>query len=307
MFEQLLRIDTTMSTSEFQRTFLIDGLISTNSLNFLTGVSTIGKTTVVYHLAKCIADNEEWFGKEVDNGKVLIFDNEMGMYNFDEMMDSLGQKQLHNVGYIEDQFIDIKDKTQVSNMYDYIINEVDHHNLKLVIIDSLSACCGNLDENSNTDMRAFMDFADKLSHICTTLVIHHKGKSDFTEFRGASIIKDRADNFFVMDRHGEIRIVKNRSGKYKNQCILFDFIDDGQSIKLCSKDYELKEFEPKKGISQIIFDNLEDGMNQTQLFEKMRSNGVRFVNEEVRKILKSSTKIEIRKGPNNASFYYLKS
>jgi hypothetical protein len=307
MFEQLLRIDTTMSTSEFQRTFLIDGLISTNSLNFLTGVSTIGKTTVVYHLAKCIADNEEWFGKKVDNGKVLIFDNEMGMYNFDEMMDSLGQKQLHNVGYIEDQFIDIKDKTQVANMYDYIKNEVDHHNLKLVIIDSLSACCGNLDENSNTDMRAFMDFADELSHICTTLVIHHKGKSDFTEFRGASIIKDRADNFFVMDRHGEIRIIKNRSGKYKNQSIIFDFIDDGQSIKLCSKDYELKEFEPKKDMSQIILENIEDGMNQTQLFEKMRSNGVRFINAEVSKILKSSKKIEMRKGPNNASFYYLKS
>jgi hypothetical protein len=307
MFEQLLRIETTMSTSEFQRTFLIDGLISTNSLNFLTGVSTIGKTTVVYHLAKCIADNEEWFGKKVDNGKVLIFDNEMGMYNFDEMMDSLGQKQLHNVGYIEDQFINIKDKTQVANMYDYIKNEVDHHNLKLLIIDSLSACCGNLDENSNTDMRAFMDFADKLSHICTTLVIHHKGKSDFTEFRGASIIKDRADNFFVMDRHGEIRVIKNRSGKYKNQCIFFDYSDDGEYIQLCSKNYELNEFEPKKDISQIIIENLEDGMNQTQLFQKMRSFGITFNDGPTSKLLKNMKNIEIRKGLNNASFYYHKS
>jgi len=155
-------------------------------------------------------------------------------------------------------------------------------------------------------MRSFMDFADKLSHICTTFVIHHKGKSDFTEFRGASIIKDRADNFFVIDKQGEIRISKNRSSNKGNQSICFDYIDDGEYIKLCSKNYELKEFEPKKDLSQIILENLEDGMNQTQLFEKMRSNGVSFIDQEVRKTLKSMKAIETKTGLKNASFYYRK-
>jgi len=62
----------------------------------------------------------------------------------------------------------------------------------------------------------------------------------------------------------------------------------------------------KKELSKIIFENLEDGMNQTQLFDKMRTNGVRFINEEVRKILKSSNRIDIGRGPNNSSIYYHK-
>jgi RecA-family ATPase len=307
MFIGRNRKETKLFTKENIRTYLVDGLIAHNSLNFITGPSSVGKTTVLYHLAKCIADNESWMNMKTDNGKVIVFDNEMGVYEFDQKMDKLDQKCLENIYHIEDQFIDVKYAIEIGAMFSYIENEVKNHNLKLVIIDSLSACCGNLDENSNTDMRTFMDFADKLSHICTTFVIHHKGKSDFSEFRGASIIKDRADNFFVMDKQGEIRISKNRSSNKGNQSISFDYVDDGEYIQLCSKKYELKEFEPKKDLSQIILENLEDGMNQTQLFEKMRSNGVRFVNEQVSKILKSSTKIEIRKGSNNASLYYLKS
>jgi len=307
MFIGRNRKETKLFTKENIRTYLVDGLIAHNSLNFITGPSSVGKTTVLYHLAKCIADNESWMNMNTDSGKVIIFDNEMGVYEFDQKMDKLDQRCLENIYHIEDQFIDVKYAIEIGAMFSYIENEVKNHNLKLVIIDSLSACCGNLDENSNTDMRTFMDFADKLSHICTTFVIHHKGKSDFSEFRGASIIKDRADNFFVMDKQGEIRISKNRSSNKGNQSISFDYVDDGEYIQLCSKKYELKEFEPKKDLSQIILENLEDGMNQTQLFEKMRSNGVRFVNEQVSKILKSSTKIEIRKGSNNASLYYLKS
>lgn len=307
MFIGRNRKETKLFTKENIRTYLIDGLIAHNSLNFITGPSSVGKTTVLYHLAKCIADNQSWMNMKTDTGKVIVFDNEMGVYEFDQKMDKLDQKCLENIYHIEDQFIDVKNSVEVSAMFSYIENEVKNHNLKLVIIDSLSACCGNLDENSNTDMRSFMDFADKLSHICTTFVIHHKGKSDFTEFRGASIIKDRADNFFVMDKQGEIRISKNRSSNKGNQSICFDYIDDGKYIKLCSKNYKLNEFEPKKDLSQIILENLEDGMNQTQLFEKMRSNGVTFNDGPTSTLLKSMNNIEIRKGAKNASFYYHKS
>lgn len=307
MFKLVSLEQTIMIKNQNERTYLIENIIASNSLNLLTGVSTIGKTTSVYHLAKCIVDGEDWFGHKVDQGNVIVFDNEMGLYDFSYLCERLDFKNKKSMGYIEDQFIDIKNKQLTKEFYAYIEDQVVNNNLKLVIIDSLSACCGNLDENSNTDMRIFMDFADKLSHICTTFVIHHKGKSENTEFRGASLIKDRTDNFFLMEQQGEIKIIKNRNGRYKNQSIFFDFIDDGESITLCSKNYILKEFQHKKGLSEIIIENLEDGMNQTQLFEKMRNNNVRFIDAEVRKILKSSANIDIRKGLNNASFYYHKS
>jgi hypothetical protein len=192
-------------------------------------------------------------------------------------------------------------------MYSYIQNLVEHENLKLVIIDSLSACCGNLDENSNTDMRTFMDFADKLSHICTTFVIHHKGKSENTEFRGASIIKDRADNFFVMDKSGEIKISKNRSGRMKDQRICFNYNEDESNIVLTINDSYSSISQPKKDLKQIILDNLVDGMNQTELFNQMRNNGNSFINKEAVYLLKTMKSIEVEKGPNNSSLYYHKS
>jgi archaellum biogenesis ATPase FlaH len=303
MFIRKKRNETGLFRKNNVRTYLVDGLIAHNSLNFITGPSNIGKTTVIYHFAKCVTDGNDWFGKTIDQGGVMLFDNEMGIYDFDEKMEELGQSNLENFSYIEDQFIDVKNQTEVLGFYSYIQNEVDNHNLKLVIIDSLSACCGNLDENSNTDMRLFMDFADKLSHICTTFVIHHKGKSLENEFRGASIIKDRSDNFFVMDKLGEIKISKNRSGRMRDTKISFDYVRNNSYVSLILDEANSNGFEPKKSLCEIILENLEDGMNQTQLFEKMRSNGVSFIDGDVRKILKSSIRINIERGPNNSSIY----
>jgi hypothetical protein len=288
------------------RTYLIDGLIAHNSLNFITGVSNVGKSTILYYLAKCITDNNDWFNFKTDTGKVLIFDNEMGMYLFSEKMDKLNQSQLNDLYHIEDDFIDVKNPHERSGLYSSIENMVKNDNLKLVIIDSLSACCGNLDENSNTDMRMFMDFADKLSHICTTFVIHHKGKNTETEFRGASIIKDRSDNFFVMDKSGEIKISKNRSGRMKDQRICFNYSEDDSYIQLTVNHSYSSISQPKKDLQQIILDNLEDGMNQGELFEKLRNNGTSFITKEAVYILKTLKSIEVKKGDKNSSLYYHK-
>lgn len=288
------------------RTYLIDGLIAHNSLNFITGVSNVGKSTILYYLAKCMTDNNDWFNFKTDTGKVLIFDNEMGMYLFSEKMDKLNQIQLDDLYHIEDDFIDVKNPHERAGLYSSIENMVKNDNLKLVIIDSLSACCGNLDENSNTDMRMFMDFADKLSHICTTFVIHHKGKNTETEFRGASIIKDRSDNFFVMDKSGEIKISKNRSGRMKDQRICFNYSEDDSYIQLTVNNSNSLISQPKKDLKQIILDNLEDGMNQSKLFEKLRNLNVSFIDAEVRLLLKTMKSIELKKGPNNSSLYYHK-
>lgn len=307
MFNKITKEVASMFVKDHVRTYLIDGLIAHNSLNFITGVSNVGKSTILYHLAKCIADNENWFDFNTDSGSVLIFDNEMGLYEFNTKFDKLGITNESSIHYIEDQFIDVRNKVEANGFYDYVENMVKNDNLKLVIIDSLSACCGNLDENSNTDMRTFMDFADKLSHICTTFVIHHKGKSENTEFRGASIIKDRSDNFFVMDKSGEIKISKNRSGRMKDQRICFDYSEDESNIVLTVNHSNSSISQPKKDLRQIILDNLEDGMNQSKLFEKLRNSNVTFIDAEVRLLLKTMKSIEVKKGPNNSSLYYHKS
>jgi RecA-family ATPase len=250
----------------------------------------------------CVSDGKEFFNLKTDKGSVLYFDNEMSKYQSYQRQMKLNIQDMRALGYVESDFPDITNLKEVNQFYYDIEQEVANDNLKLIVIDSLNACCSNLDENSNSDMRIFMDFASKLAKICTVLIIHHKGKSEHSEFRGASVIKDRCDNFFAVDKKGEFKIIKNRNGKNSGSKIDFTFKDD-EYVEFNTTHQNQSYSEPKKDLSQIIIENLEDGMNQTQLFDKMRTNGVRFINEDVRKILKSSIKVDIEKGPNNSSIY----
>jgi RecA-family ATPase len=287
---------------DYKMTYLVENLIESNSLNLLVGPSNVGKTWISYYLSVCISDGKDFFNHKTDRGSVLYFDNEMSKYQSYLRQTKLNIQDLTALGYVESDFPDITNLKEVKQFYYDIQQEVEDDNLKLIVIDSLNACCSNLDENSNSDMRTFMDFASKLAKICTVLIIHHKGKSEHSEFRGASVIKDRCDNFFAVDKKGEFKIIKNRNGKNSGSKIDFTFQDD-EYVEFNITSQNQPYFEPKKSITQTILDNLEDGMNQTQLFDKMRANGVRFVNEDVRKILKSSLKIDIKSGPNNSSIY----
>ena len=288
---------------DYKMTYLVDGLIETNSLNLLVGPSNVGKTWISYYLSVCVSDGKEFFNQKTNRGSVLYFDNEMSKYQSYLRQIKLNIQDMNALGYVESDFPDITNSKEVKQFFYDIEQEVSDDNLKLIVIDSLNACCSNLDENSNSDMRTFMDFASKLAKICTVLIIHHKGKSEHSEFRGASVIKDRCDNLFAVDRKGEFKIIKNRNGKKSGSKIDFTFSDD-EYVEF-QTEYENQAYsQPKKDLSAIIIENLEDGMNQTQLFEKMRANGVSFIDGPTSKLLKNMKNIRIGKGPNNSSIYY---
>lgn len=287
---------------DYEMTFLVENLIESNSLNLLVGPSNVGKTWISYYLSVCVSDGKDFFNHKTDKGSVLYFDNEMSKYQSYIRQTKLNIQDLDALGYVESDFPDITNSKEVLQFYYDIEQEVANDNLKLIVIDSLNACCSNLDENSNSDMRTFMDFASKLAKICTVVIIHHKGKSEHSEFRGASVIKDRCDNFFAVDKKGEFKIIKNRNGKNSGSKIDFIFQDD-EYVEFNVTNQNQPYSQPKKTLSETILENLEDGMNQTQLFEKMRTNGVSFIDGDVRKILKSSIKINIERGPNNSSIY----
>jgi predicted ATP-dependent serine protease len=284
-------------------TYLIDNLIESNSLNLLVGPSNVGKTWISYYLSVCVSDGKDFFNHKTDKGSVLYFDNEMSKYQSYLRQTKLNILNLTSLGYVESDFPDITNTKEIKQFFYDIEQEVINDNLKLIVIDSLNACCSNLDENSNSDMRTFMDFASKLAKICTVLIIHHKGKSEFSEFRGASVIKDRCDNFFAVDKKGEFKIIKNRNGKKSGSKIEFTFKDD-EYVEFNVTNQIGQGFEDKKDLSETIIENLEDGMNQTQLFEKMRSNNVSFIDAPTSKLLKNMKSIRIEKGPNNSSIYY---
>ena len=287
-----------------KQSFLIDGLIESNSLSLLVGPSNVGKTWVSYYLSHCVADGKPFLNRECEQGTVLYFDKEMSdfqsyvrssKFDYDN-----GECFLHST----EDFPDVLNDKEVEQFLTDVEEYVKNHNAKLLVIDSLNACCSTLDENNNSHMRIFMTFAKKLKNIITTVIIHHKGKAENSEFRGASVIKDSCDNFFSIDKRGEISVIKQRFSNGKSFKILYDFEENDTSVTFTLKDCISKE---SYNLKQAVLDNLEDGMNQTKLREKLRQNNIAFINDELVLLLKTMNEIETVKGPKNSSLYFLKS
>jgi len=148
-----------------------------------------------------------------------------------------------------------------------------------------------------------MTFAKRLKNIVTTVIIHHKGKAENSEFRGASVIKDSCDNFFSIDKRGEISVIKQRFSNGKSFKISYDFEETDTSVTFTLKDSIAKD---SYNLKQAVLDNLEDGMNQTKLMKKLRDNNIKFITEELVLLLKNMDEIKTDKGEKNANVYFFK-
>jgi archaellum biogenesis ATPase FlaH len=290
-----------------QQSFIIDGLIENNSLSLLVGPSNVGKTWVSYYLSHCVVDGKPFLNRKCEQGTVLYFDKEMSDYQSYVRSGKFNYMNDDCFLHFTEDFPDVLNDKEVEQFLIDVEEYVKNHNAKLLVIDSLNACCSTLDENSNTHMRQFMTFAKRLKNIITTVIIHHKGKAENSEFRGASVIKDSCDNFFSVDKRGELSVIKQRFSNGKSFKISYDFEETDTSVTFTLKDDNSTDIDDISKLSNLILENLEDGMNQSELFKKMRDKGIRFVNIEVRNILKNMSNVRMEKGENNANIYYLNS
>lgn len=89
----------------------------------------------------------------------------------------------------------------------------------LIVIDTLSKNSGGLDENSNSEVRAFIGRLDlhlKRRYGATVLLIHHTGHSDKGRARGASAIEADTDAAYVIERIPAERTVKVSRERFKD-------------------------------------------------------------------------------------------
>lgn len=66
--------------------------------------------------------------------------------------------------------------------------------LSAIIVDTLNRNCGELDENSASDMRNFLNKLDELRGDASVYVIHHNGHTEKDRERGAYAIRCNADS-----------------------------------------------------------------------------------------------------------------
>lgn len=294
--------------------FLVEDLIESNSLNLLVSPSFTGKTYVAIDLCRSIISNKTFIGKEVDKGGVIFIDNEMKPKHFYKRLRKIGfEDPNQSFVYYNRMFPDINNQIERQQFKEQIKYIMNFNETKLIVIDSLSSSTNGLEENSNKDMREFMDFLNEVSEICSVLLIHHTSKynnpNNLTreDIRGASCIFGYCDNVFVIDAFEDSRTLKSLKARNQDklpQPISFSFVNDENGLSLVSIEVKTKHKKPTK---EEVLELFKDNSNKTVLFKHFRDNGLIFTDAAMCKLLETIPQIDSKKGLNNSTIFFLKS
>lgn len=301
-----------MYPSEDENVFLVDDLIESNSLNLLVAPSYTGKTYVAIDLCRAVLSGDSFIGKSTNQGGVVYFDNEMKPKYFVKRLRKLNfVDDENNFYYYNNIFPDVTQEEDKKIFFDQMKIFAEYKNTKLIVVDSLNSSSNGLEENSNKDMREFMNFLNELSEICTVLVIHHTSKYNNPknlqreDIRGASSIFNVCDNVFVIDKDEEIRnlkCLKARNSEQLPKSIPFLFNNHEDSISLVPTDVKINAEKPTK---EDVIGLFKDKCNQSELLKHFRENGLIFKDSEMIKLIKSIPEIHTNRGMNNSLIYYM--
>jgi len=295
-------------------TFLIEDLIESNSLNLIAAPSFTGKTYVAMDICRAIINGREFLGKQCENGSVVYFDNEMKEKYFYKRMEKINfQDDNDDFIYYNNVFPDVSNDNEKQLFLDKMKEFVDDEGANLIVIDSLNSSSNGLEENSNKDMREFMDFLNQVSAICTVLVVHHTSKYNNPkcltreDIRGASCIFNNCDNVFVIDKDDDVRTfksLKSRNAEKLPNPICFTFENIDEELHLQTTASKVKAEKPSK---EQVLELFKDNSNKTVLFKHFRDNGLAFTDQWMTKLLETIPQIDSKKGLNNSTIFFLKS
>jgi hypothetical protein len=179
----------------------------------------------------------------------------------------------------------------------------------------------------NRNLRTFI----RMMH-CSTLVIHHSGKSETAGLRGASAIKNDADSVILMEALGEeqfrmtVQKIKGRKIPdpwfFKQKVIDFDVknnldeLDTGYVLEITGIVPSAKTIE-RRSREQIMLDVLQNEELQNELGEVKTGDWQKAIKglvtyhelNLIKKIWEKSGRIQVRRGDhakgehNSAQFY----
>ncbi|MBB3182715.1 KaiC/GvpD/RAD55 family RecA-like ATPase [Halomonas fontilapidosi] len=191
--------------------WLVRGYLEADSLALVYGEPGHGKSFLAIDLAASIATGTPWHGAETNPGAVFYIAGE----GHNGLSRRFKAWELHRgasltVGvplYASKRAAPLDDKesaAEVLRVVDDLATETGQ-TPALIVVDTLARCFGG-DENSATDIGAFVTNLDALRHRwnATVLVVHHSGKDAARGARGSTALRGAVD--------AEYRVTKDPSG-----------------------------------------------------------------------------------------------
>lgn len=199
--------------------WLIDGVLPEGCFACIIGPPASLKSFLVLDFGLRIANGSEWQGREVKQGPVVYIAGE-------------GQAALTNrtVGWTDSKggsddapFLTVPESVAMpTGQLDELLGLIRTLPAPpvLIVLDTLARNFGAGDENSSTDMGAFVRACDRLRQEtgAAVLVVHHTGKDVEKGARGSSALTGAADCIIAVKRKGDSLTVINKPpiGKMKD-------------------------------------------------------------------------------------------
>lgn len=194
--------------------YTIYGMLESDVLALWFGDPGTGKSFMGVGAACAVSTGTEWYGRKVTQGPVVYIAGEGG----NGLRRRFRAWEIHNRQSLDDAPLYVStmpaalcDPVSTAKVADAIQHVADQDGPPaLVVLDTLARNFGPGDENSTTDMGAFIQAADLIRSRwqCTVLLIHHTGHGDKTRARGAMALKGALDAEYRLgkDEAGVIRL-----------------------------------------------------------------------------------------------------
>ena len=206
---------------------LVENMLIKRSLCALTGKSGAGKNMIALDVALHVVLGQPWAGRKVEQGGVAWIAAEGIEETADRMeawRDLHGKqpRELANFRVLNAPSKPLTDVQPGGGLEQMILGlkriEAKTGPLALIVVDTVSRTYGvGMEENDNNDMVFYTNCAELLTRAfhCTVWLLHHQGKGNSGEARGASAFNAPMEAITAIEKktgYFDLTTVKMRSG-----------------------------------------------------------------------------------------------
>lgn len=204
--------------------WLLEGLIPTESMTILYGAPKLGKSFIALDMAICISSGIPWYDHATEDPRPVI-------YLAGEGLGGLGRRlrawEVHYGRKIEDGQLFFPNRivnTHSAGEMAMFLDEIKKHEVldgrvELIVVDTLSRSLVGADENSAGDVSLALHHLDYLRQEtgAAVLILHHTTKGNPATERGSTALRGAADVMLHLSRKdGQITFQVNAARDFES-------------------------------------------------------------------------------------------
>ena len=184
-----------IAAGDYSVTFVVDKLIPENAIILDYGKGGCGKSTLKTQMAGAIVSGKPFMGLDTLKRPVVIIDYENPPAVLKERVKALGGDPDDVYFWTTENTPPQMTKDEWQDLKSLVVTLVN----PVLIFDTLSSSCSDLDILSNKDFSPVMHKMKELRGAGATIILlHHTPKQDETKYIGASCIYNQVDHVLAM-------------------------------------------------------------------------------------------------------------